>query len=378
VSQRTHVDRPRAAMNELELEQRWPAPRAPRPIVLIGAGGIANDAHLPAYRELGLEVRGCHDVDAARARATARRFGIARVYTELEAACAEDGALFDLALPPAAVAGVLARLPRGSAVLIQKPFGLDLRAATELRALCRERGFVAAVNFQLRFAPNMLALRALIERGALGRIVEADVRVNCSMPWQLWPFLRELPRMELVLHSIHYLDLLRALLGPQLGEPRAAWARTVKHPDAPELASSRSSAILDFGDDVRCCLSVNHHHAHGPAHEASELRIEGTRGAAIARMGVNLDYPRGRPDALEVALDGRGWTGVPLAGSWFPDAFRGPMSNLQRFVAGEDAGLWTSVEDAWRTMALLEACYESDANGGTPLPRDPDARGGRA
>lgn len=365
-------------MRGLELEQRWPAPSAPRPIVLIGAGGIANDAHLPAYRALGLEVRGCFDLDAARARATARRFGIARVYPELASACAEPGAVFDLALPPAALAGVLGALPRGAAVLLQKPFGMDLGEATALRALCRERALVAAVNFQLRYAPNMLALRALVERGALGRIVEVDVRVQCRMPWELWPFLRGLPRMELVLHSIHYLDLLRALLGPQLGEPRAAWARTVKHPDAPELASSRSSAILDFGDHVRCCLSVNHHHAHGPTHEASELRIEGTRGAAIARMGVNLDYPRGRPDELEVALDGRGWQSVPLAGSWFPDAFRGPMSNLQRFLAREDAHLWTSVEDAWHTMALVEACYLSDARGGTPLPTDPSPREGSA
>ncbi|TAJ25081.1 MAG: Gfo/Idh/MocA family oxidoreductase [Planctomycetota bacterium] len=369
-------------MRALELEQRWPAPRAPRPIVLIGAGGIANDAHLPAYRALGLEVRGCYDVDAARARATARRFEIARTYPDLAAACAEPGAVFDLALPPAAVAGVLAVLPRGAGVLIQKPFGMDLGAAGRLRELCRERALVAAVNFQLRYAPNMLALRALVERGDLGRIVEADVRVNCKMPWELWPFLRGLPRMELVLHSIHYLDLLRALLGAQHGEPRAVWARTVRHPDAPQLASSRSSAILDFGDDVRCCLSIHHHHAHGPAHEASELRIEGTRGAAIARMGVNLDYPRGRPDALEVALDGQGWREVPLAGSWFPDAFRGPMSNLQRFLAGDDAQLWTAVDDAWRTMALVEACYASDASGGTPLPADAaqpsDARGGRA
>jgi hypothetical protein len=47
------------------------------------------------------------------------------------------------------------------------------------------------------------------------------------------------------------------------------------------------------------------------------------------------------------------------------------MSNLQRFAAGEDAALVTSVEDAWHTMALVEACYESDRRGGTELPSDP-------
>jgi predicted dehydrogenase len=350
-----------------DLAQRWPVPARPRPIVVIGAGGIVNDAHLPAYAALGFPVAGCYDIDAARAEATARRHRLPRRFETLDEAMRVEDAVFDLALPPAAVLGTLRCLPRGAPVLIQKPLGLELAEATAIRGVCRERALVAALNFQLRYSPNMLALRDLVARGWLGRLVEAELRINCRMPWELWPFLRGLPRLELPLHSIHYLDLLRTLLG----EPRRVWARTVRHPSAPELASTRSSVILDCGDDVRCCVSVNHHHAHGPLHQASELRIEGTHGAAIARMGVNLDYPNGQPDALEVALGGGAWCDVPLCGSWFPDAFRGPMSNLQRYCAGEDATLWTHVEDAWHTMALLEACYTSDRAGGTPLPADP-------
>ena len=44
------------------------------------------------------------------------------------------------------------------------------------------------------------------------------------------------------------------------------------------------------------------------------------------------------------------------------------MSNLQRVVAGEDAALVSSVEDAFHTMAVVEACYESSARGATPIP----------
>jgi hypothetical protein len=46
------------------------------------------------------------------------------------------------------------------------------------------------------------------------------------------------------------------------------------------------------------------------------------------------------------------------------------MSNLQRFVAGEDKALMSPIEDAFKTMALVEACYESSARGGTPIPRE--------
>jgi hypothetical protein len=43
------------------------------------------------------------------------------------------------------------------------------------------------------------------------------------------------------------------------------------------------------------------------------------------------------------------------------------MNNLQRYAAGEDEKLFTAVDDAYHTMALVEACYQSDATGGTPI-----------
>ena len=39
-----------------DLMQAWPRPTAPRPIVVIGAGGIARAAHLPTYRALGFPI----------------------------------------------------------------------------------------------------------------------------------------------------------------------------------------------------------------------------------------------------------------------------------------------------------------------------------
>lgn len=352
-----------------ELCQSWPRPSRPLPIVIVGAGGIVRDAHLPAYRRLKLSVRGIHDLDPARARALAREFGIAEVYERREDALGQRGVLFDFALPPKALEELLGCLPDEAAVLVQKPLGLDLAGATRLRALARAKRLSAAMNFQLRFSPQMLALAELVRSGKLGELLELEVRVVCRMPWELWPFLRELPRLEILMHSIHYLDLLRHLAG----EPRAVAARCVRHPEAEGLAATRSSMILDYGGLLRCTLSIHHHHEHGPRHEASELRVEGTRGAAVAVMGVNLDYPRGRPDRLEFVERGGSWREIALRGNWFTEAFEGPISNLQRFVTGEDSTLVSSLEDGWRTMRLVEALYEADARGGQPLPRDPEA-----
>ena len=352
------------------LNQRPIPPRSPRPIVCIGAGGIVRNAHQPAYRMAGFSVASVFDVDDAAAAALARDFGIPRICRTLREAVetAPPSPVFDVALPAQEVLGVLPALPDGAAVLLQKPMGRDLGEARAIRDLCRRKHLVAAVNFQLRNAPCVLAARDLIARGLVGEVHAVGIRVTCHTPWELWKFLQGIPRMEILYHSVHYIDLVRALLG----EPAGVWARTVKHPGLPEFASTRTTVAFDYGPALHACITTNHGHEFGPRHQESCLEIEGTRGAVHARLGVNLDYPRGLPDRLEFCLPAGAseprWETVPLIGGWFPDAFVGPMSELMRRANGETGELPTGVEDAYRTMAVVEACYESSAHGATPVP----------
>ncbi|PZO79247.1 MAG: oxidoreductase [Mesorhizobium amorphae] len=348
------------------LAQAWPRPSAPRPIVVIGAGGIVRDAHLPAYRLAGLPVAGLFDLDGARAKSLAEAFGV-RHFASLDEALAVENAVFDLALPPSAHAEMLAKLPEGSPVLIQKPMGADLEGATRILAICRARGLIAAVNFQLRFAPMMLAVADALAQGLLGELVDIELHSNINTPWHLWPFLEGMERVEIAVHSIHYLDLIRSLLGNPLG----VHAKTIGHPSS-AVAQTRTSAILDYGPRVRAVMSINHNHDFGRRFQDCRFRFEGTEGAAVAVLGVNLDYPRGEPDELWIAKKGGDWNQVPLEGAWFPHAFIGTMSNLQRFASGEDGVLHTSVEDAWATMALVEACFRSSAAPATPIPQLPE------
>ena len=345
------------------LPQSWPLPSAPRPIVVIGAGSIVRDAHLPAYVRLGFSVAGVFDVNPEAAQARASEAGTI-AFASFDDAIATSGVVFDVAVPPGEVAGIVARLPEGAPVLIQKPLGRDLAEAREIVRICAARNLAAAVNFQLRFAPNMLALHGALSRGILGEIADLEVRLNLRTPWDYWPFVKGLPRLEVTNHSIHYIDLIRQLIG----EPLGVYARGVRHPELEGYPDVRTSIILDYGDVIRCSLTMNHTHDFGPRFATSQLKVEGTQGAAIAKMGVNLDYPRGEPDELLVAPRGGDWAPVPLRGSWFPEAFDGPMSNLQRVIAGEDAALVSPVDDALRTMAVVEACYESSAHGATPVP----------
>lgn len=363
-------------MNELPERHPHPGytlalPREPRPIVVVGAGGIVRDAHLPAYAKAGFPLASIVDLRPERARELADVHGIPQVYADVAdaVAAAPDGAVFDVALPPEAHVAVLEQLPDGAPVLIQKPLGNHLSEGVRTRAVCRRKGLVAAVNTQLRFAPYVAAARELIASGAMGELYDVEVRVSVRTPWEMFPYVLELDRLEINMHSLHYLDLVRSFLG----DPTGVSAVTVRHPGKAH-ANSRSDIALHYGGrPVRAVVSTNHDHAFGPRHEESFIKWEGTAGAVRAQMGLLLDYPTGGPDLLEYALVDEpeaGWRPLAFEGSWFPDAFIGSMGVLQRYVEGSLGSLPTSVEDVFRTMAVVEAAYRSAQAGGEPPPYD--------
>ena len=346
-----------------DLTQAWPRPSQPRPIVVVGSGAIVRTAHLPVYRRLHYPVAGVFDVNPVAAAETAAMFEVERVFRSLDEACRlGNGVVYDLAVPGDQIADILRQLPEGSGVLMQKPMGRDLAEARRILEIVHQRRLVAAVNLQLRFSPGMLALRHLLDQGALGALVDVDVRIVIDQPWHNWTFLEGAPRLEVPYHSIHYIDAIRSLAG----EPEGVYCRAVSHPELPRLRDTRSSIILDYGERIRCSLVLNHTHRAGPSYRASLLLVEGTLGAVRLTWGVNLSYPSGPPDTMEVFSD-EAWRPVPLRGSWFIEAFEGPMSNLQRVLSGEDPVLVGSVDDAVKTMAVVEACYESSERGAVAI-----------
>jgi predicted dehydrogenase len=342
-------------------------PAKPFPILIIGTGGIVKDAHLPAYKMAGFPVWGLYNRTRSRADELAAQYGIANVFDDLDAAiaAAPDDVIFDLALPASMFADALRRLPTGSHVLIQKPMGEDLAQAREVLDVCRERGLHAAINCQLRFAPFVMAARCMIEDGLIGELIDMEMRLTTMTPWELFPFLNGLPRMEIVYHSVHYVDLIRSFLG----DPRSVHARTVPHPLHPQLAQVCSSILMDYPNPTRATITTNHLHRFGPKHQESYLKWEGTKGAIKARVGLLMDYPHGVGDEFEYCLldaDGNPgeWQAVKLEGSWFPEAFIGSMAQVQCHKEGSLKQMVTDVGDVIHTMACVEAAYESDRRGG--------------
>jgi len=341
-------------------------PNKPRPIVILGAGGIVRDAHLPAYRKAKWPVVGIADVCAERATHLQSKYEIDRSFVSIAEAVAfaPRDAVYDLAVPASSILESLEFLPDGAPVLMQKPMGETLGEAMRILQLCRKKRLIAAVNFQLRWSPNLLKARELMSSGAIGTVHDFELQVSCRMPWENWEFLASAPRLEILYHSIHYLDLARAWLG----EPHSVYAKTVRSPRSPRLAATKSVLALDYGDWVRSYIATDHSNVYGPEHQRSFVQIEGSKGAVHARIGTNLDYPNGMPDTLDFAPEGERWRPLAIGGNWFPEAFVGSMGSLQCFLEGSSDVLPTSVEDAIHTMALVEAAYESSNAGGTKIP----------
>ncbi len=359
-------------MTSLHIDQTIPRPAQPRPIVSLGAGGIVHDAHYPAYRLAGYPVAGLFDPDSTRSAFMADKFQVPAVFPSLDAAVrqAPPDAVFDVAVPARHIPAVLSALPDGAPVLIQKPLGDDFSQARVIRQICEAKSLVAAVNFQLRWAPFVLAAKSLIDQGAIGDVLDMEVRVNVYTPWHMWPFLAEVPYAEFLYHSIHFFDLVRSLLG----EPRGVRALTHTHPDVPRMDSSRSIASLEYTPWLRVNVETNHFHRYGMRHQEAFIKWEGSKGAIKATMGILMNYPEGLPDVFEyctVAPDDPNpdpvWHSVALEGGWFPEAFIGSMGSLMRFVNGESDVLPTAVEDACKTMAVADAACRSSADGAKSL-----------
>lgn len=340
--------------------------------MLIGAGGIVADAHLPAYKKAGFTVYGITNRTRERAAKLAAEWNIPNVFGTVEEAVekAPANAVYDITLMPEQFVSTLQKLPDGAAVLIQKPMGDNIAQSRQILDVCRKKNLAAAINCQLRFAPFVQEARKMISEGRLGEIYDTEVRVTVNTPWNLFPHVMVHPRLEIQYHSIHYIDLMRSFFG----EPLSVMAKTLRHP-AKQLSSSRTTIVFDYGDTLHAVINTNHDHDFGTAHQESFIKWEGTKGVVIAKMGLLMDYPHGVPDKFEYCLkDENGqageWQTKEINGSWFPDAFVGTMGSLMRFKEGSSDVLPTSVEDVFKTMQVVEAAYKSSDAGGVKPGRE--------
>jgi predicted dehydrogenase len=333
------------------------APEHRRPIAIVGAGGIVDGAHLPAYALAGLTVVGITDVDLPRARDVAERHGIPRVYASVDELLADDEVVVvDIAVPVSAQPPIFrAALAAGKHVLAQKPFAVSPEIARELASIADASGLVTAVNQQMRFDEGIAAAHRMVELGWIGDITSFSITVNVTTPWEMWDWAQSMERLEIMVHSIHYHDAVRWFMG----EPRSVYAIAGRTAGQRPIGETRTLSSYTFDSSASAFVHVNHVNRGGD--NSAGFRVDGTAGAIRGTLGLLYDYPDGRPDTLEVTstvLPTDGWVTYPVTQRWFPHAFIGTMGSVLEGIATGSAPR-SSVADNVKTIELVDALYRS-------------------
>src|SRR6266702_1952135 len=148
-------------------------PARPARVAIVGTGGIAEQAHLPALRSLGdrVSVVAALDTDPARLADFVARHGIPAARTDLAELLERDKPdLVHLCTPPAAHASdAIQCLETGAWVLIEKPPARSLAEYDRITAAeGASSGPYASVVLQHRFGSAGLRLAELARVGTLG------------------------------------------------------------------------------------------------------------------------------------------------------------------------------------------------------------------
>jgi predicted dehydrogenase len=331
------------------------------PIAIIGAGGIVDGAHLPAYKIAGLSVIGIFDVDQVKAREVADRHNIPKVYRSLEELLTDPiSVIVDIAVPAALQPEIFYQVAAAKKhVLAQKPMATTVADGEKMAQAVLQNGIVGAVNHQLRFDEGVAAAYKMVELGWIGKVTNFTIEVNLVTPWELWPWAKELERLEIMLHSIHYHDVIRWFLG----EPNTVFCAAGRTPGQYPKGETRTISTYSYDNGVTALVHANHINRGGD--NRAEFRIDGDLGSIRGTLGLLYNYPVGRVDTLEVnsqVIPTDGWTPYPVTTRWFPDAFRGTMGSLMRAIAS-GTPLRSSVADTVGTLRLVEALYKSMDSG---------------
>ena len=143
-------------------------------VCVIGTGMIATQAHLPAFQRMPEKyaIAAVCDSKAESAENAARQFGAPHWYTDAEE-------MFTREKPDVAVICtsnlshkpyVMMALSHGCHVLCEKPIAFTYADAVEMYGTAERKGLLLEACQTLRFLPDRLAAKALIESGDAGEI----------------------------------------------------------------------------------------------------------------------------------------------------------------------------------------------------------------
>lgn len=332
-------------------------------VAILGAGTIAQSAHLPAYEQHGIGVVGVWSRSPATTAGLSDRLPSAgRVYASAEELLADpEVRIVDIATP---ATGRLAWIERavdaGKHVLAQKPLTTDPADLDALPALldrARGRGLRVAVNQNGRWAPAWRLATLLLRQGAIGEVVGVTHLHDKPLPPLIGTPFDDLDHMLVTDYLMHWIDITRTWLDP--ARVLSAQATDSRVPGQPAEARNPWSATIGLSCDTGATATLRIVGDVRAADPSCPFWIHGTEGTLRGSVLVGSD---------RLALDRDGEVhDLGLHGQWFVDGFAGTMGELMCAIA-EDREPENSAAHAATSVRIMLAARDSADRQGAAVP----------
>ena len=345
-----------APVDTLDLPYRPTFPAGYRPgIGIVGCGGIARLAHLPAYTKYGLDVVGVFDAAPAATEDVRSEFPVVgEVFGSLDELLERpEIEIVDVVThPDVRPALVLRAIEAGKHVLSQKPLALDVATARGLIDAAEAGSVRLAVNQNGRWAPPWRVATLLVQQGAVGEVCAVTHLYEHDFDWTVGTPYDRMEHFVLYDFSVHWIDITRCWLADKtVSSVRALEFRTPAQQPGQEAPWGVLVAIECQDGSSGLVRGVGT----STARPGDPFWIHGTEGTIRGSIRKGTDF-------LELERDGAS-SRIPLEGEWLPDGFAGAMGELCTAIA-EDREPYNSARHNLLSLQLtLAACLSAEEQG---------------
>jgi len=228
----------------------------PLRVGILGAGQAGERNAVGFAHSADCQLRAVCDIDVAKARALAERFGAA-AFDDWETMLEQPLDILVVALPHALhVAPARAAAAQGIHVLMEKPLATTLKDAHTIIDACKDAGVLLTISFVHRFREEVKQAKSWLDTDKLGTPQLARSVMNGQRGAHLpaWVTNRDLAGGGVLMYSaIHEIDRLRWLLGQEVTRVHAH----THHYDPTSEVEDSVTALLEFTNGSSATLTTS-------------------------------------------------------------------------------------------------------------------------
>lgn len=299
-------------------------------IGIIGVGGVARYAHLPAYMRNGIFVECLCDTNKKIVHEIGNQFGIKKVYhstEEMLADCSVD--IIDIATPPATHINLLKICAQyHKKVLVQKPIIVSHDQLDQLSSLIQQLPALR-VNLQGRYVSAWQKVKQVINNGSIGNPLFCTI-INQDW-WDRSPSRWDFNVDNYIVYEmlVHHVDLCIYWFG----YPHKVTARGGINPQQNMRKTNFISVMLEYESGLivqivdNWCMSE---YKFATGHPFEEVLITCSNGVVKANS-ESVECSKSNTNSIDTYLLPRPGQTLPyetLEKNWFFDAFGEIMNDF--------------------------------------------------